>query len=193
MYRTKAWRRHQFYVHTSWPGGVYASPTIAGSRSGALIAGTWSTMMTIGEAGYIASCREIVGAAKRIETGLRSIKSIYVLGKPLSTVVAFGSDTLNIYVVGDILGSKGWHLNALQHPPALHICCTRPTIYAVDHFLADVRDAVNKAQESSPPTGEMVLLYGVGANQVAGPNLVTEIGKMFCDVLYHTDEVPASV
>ena len=31
---------------------------------------------------------------------------------------------LNIYCVNELLAARGWHLNALQRPPALHICLT---------------------------------------------------------------------
>jgi sphinganine-1-phosphate aldolase len=77
--------------------------------------------------GYIASCRDIVGAAKAIEEAIQnSFPELYVLGKPPASVVAFGSRTpsLNILEVGDKMSKKGWHLNALQNPPGLHIACT---------------------------------------------------------------------
>ena len=34
LYRDKELRRHQFSVHTDWPGGIYASPTMTGTRPG---------------------------------------------------------------------------------------------------------------------------------------------------------------
>lgn len=37
---------------TEWTGGLYVSPTIAGSRPGALIAGAWAAMMSLGLEGY---------------------------------------------------------------------------------------------------------------------------------------------
>lgn len=40
-----------FFLHasvTEWSGGLYVSPTIAGSRPGGLIAGAWAAMMSIG-------------------------------------------------------------------------------------------------------------------------------------------------
>jgi hypothetical protein len=45
---------------------------------------------------------------------------------PEMCVVAFKSTDprINIYTVNDLLSRKGWHLNALQHPAALHICFT---------------------------------------------------------------------
>lgn len=32
MYRNDEWRAFQFYVLPGWKGGLYASPTLAGSR-----------------------------------------------------------------------------------------------------------------------------------------------------------------
>ena len=51
--------------------------------------------MSMGQSGYVESCRQIVGAAKRFEAGLREqVPEVYVLGKPLVSVVAFGSDVV---------------------------------------------------------------------------------------------------
>lgn len=36
------------YSVTEWSGGLYVSPTIAGSRPGGLIAGAWAAMMSLG-------------------------------------------------------------------------------------------------------------------------------------------------
>lgn len=40
-------------VVTEWSGGLYVSPTIAGSRPGGLIAGAWAAMMSLGQEGDI--------------------------------------------------------------------------------------------------------------------------------------------
>jgi glutamate/tyrosine decarboxylase-like PLP-dependent enzyme len=90
-----------------------ASPSIAGSRPGSIIAGTWAALMYMGKEGYLESCRSIVGAAKRLEKAIREdIPELEVLGKPLVSVVAFKETKgmgVNIYQLGDYLGSKGWH------------------------------------------------------------------------------------
>lgn len=44
------------------------------------------------------------------------IPELFVIGRPDMTIVAFGSDVLDIFEVNDILSSRGWHLNALQRP-----------------------------------------------------------------------------
>jgi sphinganine-1-phosphate aldolase len=94
-------------------------------------------------------------------------------------VVAFGSrvPSLNILEVGDKMSKKGWHLNALQNPPGLHIACTvrnvclviaagfdgrfqRLTVSRVDDFIRDLKDAVSDSNGSPAGKGTMVTLYG---------------------------------
>lgn len=145
------------------PGGVYASPTISGSRPGSLIAGTWAALMTMGTNGYVDSCREIVGAARRIESAIRTeIPQLRVLGKPLVSVVAFASaGKVSIYTVGDLMSQKGWHLNGLAtEPPAIHIACTKLTVPVVDDFIRDLKDSVKEAKVKGAKAGSMATLYG---------------------------------
>jgi sphinganine-1-phosphate aldolase len=52
-----------------WPGGIYASPSIAGSRSGYLIACCWATMMYYGLEGYIEETRKIIQVTREIAHG----------------------------------------------------------------------------------------------------------------------------
>jgi sphinganine-1-phosphate aldolase len=187
MYRSSDLRQYQYYVNPEWSGGVYASPGLAGSRSGALIAGTWAAMHYMGEEGYVASCRAIVGTAKIIEQTIEnSFPELYVLGKPPASVVAFGSrmPDLNILEVGDKMSKKGWHLNALQNPPGLHIACTRLTVSSVEIFIRDLKDAVWEAKGSSAGKGTMVSLYGLGNSSAIGPQMVGVVVSAFLDALY---------
>ena len=41
LYRNRDLRLNQFFVHTDWAGGIYASPAMAGSRPGGAIAAAW--------------------------------------------------------------------------------------------------------------------------------------------------------
>lgn len=189
MYRNSTWRKYQYSVLTTWPGGVYASPSIAGSRPGALIAGTWAAVMYMGKEGYQQSCLEIVGTAKKLEKSIRNeIPELEVLGNPLVSVVAFKTKEdshVNIYSLGDHLGSKGWHLNALQNPAALHIACTRPTVNAIDNLINDLKEAIREVKASSEESkGDMVTLYGLGSSSAIGPGLVADLAKRYLDALY---------
>ncbi|KAL7275344.1 Dihydrosphingosine phosphate lyase [Rhizina undulata] len=186
MFRTKKLRSYGYFVTATWPGGVYASPSLSGSRAGALIAGTWTSLMVTGESGYISSCRAIVGAAKAIEAGIREkIPDLYILGEPKVSVVAFSSRTLNIYEVADEMSVKGWHLNALQDPPAVHIACTRPTVDAVDKFLEDLARACEEVgtRGHGKATGDTAALYGV-AGSLPNKSVINTMAEGFLDTLY---------
>ena len=52
---------------------------------------------------------------------------------------------LNIYKVNDLLTRRGWHLNALQSPPALHFCFTAAHSPAVvEQLLLDLEQTVGR-------------------------------------------------
>ncbi|CAL1706333.1 unnamed protein product [Somion occarium] len=187
MYRDASLRQHQYYVNPTWMGGVYASPSIAGSRPGALIAGTWAAMQYMGYDGYLESCRSIVGAAKSIASKIKAeIPELYILGNPPASVVAFASrhPDVKTYEVGDVMSHKGWHLNALNDPPALHIAVTRLTVSHVDEFIADLKDAVREAKLRPSGKGTMVTLYGLGQSNAVGPTMVGQVATAFLDTLY---------
>ena len=44
MYSSKALRHMQYFIAPDWTGGVYATPSVCGSRAGSLIAATWATL-----------------------------------------------------------------------------------------------------------------------------------------------------
>jgi sphinganine-1-phosphate aldolase len=66
IYRNRDLRACQFFSCTDWPGGIYASPTIAGSRPGVTMAMTWSTLLHFGREGYIESTRQVINTARYI-------------------------------------------------------------------------------------------------------------------------------
>ncbi|KAJ6476032.1 pyridoxal phosphate-dependent transferase [Mycena vitilis] len=187
MYRDAALRRHQYYVNPDWSGGVYASPSLSGSRPGALIAGTWAAMQYMGSNGYLESCRSIVTCARTIaDTIVASIPELYILGSPPASVVAFGSKhpKVNVLEVGDKMAQRGWHLNALTGPAAVHIACTRLTVDRVDVFIADLKDSVQEAKVQPSGKGTMVAVYGLGNSSAVGPAMVGQLATAFLDTLY---------
>lgn len=127
MYRDAALREYQYYVYPDWMGGVYGSPSFSGSRPGALIAGAWAAMQYMGSSGYLQSCREIVTCARRIADTIReAVPELYIMGDPPASVVAFASKhpKVDILEVGDRMARRGWHLNALNGTPGVHLACT---------------------------------------------------------------------
>ncbi|BBN18288.1 sphinganine-1-phosphate aldolase [Marchantia polymorpha subsp. ruderalis] len=164
LYRDHEIRKHQFVAVTDWSGGLYISPSMAGSRSGALIAGAWASMMALGEKGYLDSVRKVMDTSQRIQKGISLIPGLYVLGKPDMTVVAFGSNDLDIYKVNDVMASRGWSLNALHRPASIHICVTLQHVDVEDMFLKDLEESVNIVKENPGKFEDgMAPIYGAAA------------------------------
>ncbi|CAM6052283.1 unnamed protein product [Sphagnum compactum] len=151
-------------VLTEWSGGLYISPSMAGSRAGALIAGAWAAMMSIGENGYMKIVSKLMDTSKRIEAGIKKIAGLYVLGKPDMTVIAFGSREVDIYKVNDVMTTQGWSLNALHKPSSVHICITLQHVDVVDDFLGDLAAAVVTVRENPGKFEDgMAPIYGAAA------------------------------
>lgn len=199
LYRNSRLRTYQYFISPDWSGGVYASPGIAGSRPGALIAGCWASLMSQGESGYIEACHSIVGATKKIEAAVREhttlSSDLQVIGRPLVSVVAFTSDSLNVYDMADAMSAKGWHLNALQSPPAIHVAVTLPIVAAADRLVEDlvavveeekekerVRAAEGKSKKGGAK-GDTAALYGV-AGSLPNKSVVVQLASGFLDTLY---------
>jgi glutamate/tyrosine decarboxylase-like PLP-dependent enzyme len=183
LYRGRELRRHQYFTATEWPGGLYYSPTIPGSRPGGLSAGAWAAMVSIGREGYRDATRRILATAAVIREGVGGIDGLDVIGDPL-WVIAFRSTTVDIYQVLEAMVEKGWSLNGLHHPPAIHLAVTlRHTADGVaERFLSDLRDAVGTAGES-PGGSSVAPVYGMAATFPAR-GLVTEMLERYVDRLY---------
>ena len=74
---------------TDWPGGIYVSPSIPGSRNGSIIAGTWAAMLFNGKKGYKDKILEIIELKEQILEDLEEISQLEVIGNPSTTIIAF--------------------------------------------------------------------------------------------------------
>jgi sphinganine-1-phosphate aldolase len=184
LYRGRELRHAQYYTTTDWPGGLYFSPTLAGSRPGALSAACWAAMVATGEQGYLDATRRILETAAAIRQGIAAIPELRVLGDPLF-VIAFDSPALNIYEVLDVMAKRHWSLNGLHRPAAVHLAVTlRHTQPGVaERFLSDLREAVAHVKAHPKSRGGMAPIYGLAARMPLR-GVVSELLKRYIDLLY---------
>jgi sphinganine-1-phosphate aldolase len=184
LYRGFELLHHQYYTASDWPGGLYFSPTFAGSRPGALSAACWAALTSIGEQGYLDATKRILETAAQVKEGIRQIPELRVLGDPLF-VVAFASDSLNVYQVLDFMSHKKWSLNGLHKPTCVHLCVTlRHTQPGVaERFLADLREAVEHVKSHPEEKGTMAPVYGM-ASTIPMRGLVSDMLKKYLDLIF---------
>jgi glutamate/tyrosine decarboxylase-like PLP-dependent enzyme len=184
LYRDEALRRHQFFACADWPGGLYASPGMTGTRPGGAVGAAWAALHALGEAGYLKMAEGVMGTTRTLMEGIEAIPGLYVLGKPDMTVFAFGSESLDIYLVAEAMARRGWHVDMQQLPPCAHLMVMPTHAPVADTFLADLREAAGEAAaaDRQDSTG-MAALYGMmGAlvdRKAAEPFLLDYLSALF--------------
>ncbi len=165
LYRGNELRHHQYFSITDWPGGLYFTPSFAGSRSGALIASCWAALVSMGEKGYLEAARQILETAEWIKQMIGEIPELQVIGDPLF-VIALRSDAFSIYQIQEFMSRRGWSLNGLILPPSVHICVTlrhaQPGVK--ERFIDDLKSAVAFVRDNPNAPEGLGPLYGMGAS-----------------------------
>ncbi|HIF15033.1 MAG TPA: aminotransferase class V-fold PLP-dependent enzyme, partial [Bacteroidetes bacterium] len=185
LYRDENLRSYQYFTYTEWPGGIYFSPTMTGSRPGALSAACWASLVSIGEQGFMDIAKNIMNTADTIKKGIAEIPELKILGKPYYNI-SFTSDEFNIFEILDIMGEKKWNLNGLIRPDCVHICLTnahtKPGV--AERFVSDLKEAVVIAKNNpSKKEGGMAPIYGL-ASTMPLRGTVSQLLKKYMDALY---------
>jgi sphinganine-1-phosphate aldolase len=161
LYRDRELRRHQFFASSDWPGGLYGSPTLAGSRPGGAIAASWAVLNYLGVEGYTRLARIVMETTGALIHGINRIPELRVLGDPDMSVFAFTSGSLDIHAVADALDGAGWHPDRQQNPSSLHIMVTPAHENAVEPFLSALEAAVDRAGSGEATPSGRAAVYGM--------------------------------
>jgi sphinganine-1-phosphate aldolase len=89
LYRNAHFRSFQFFAFSTWPGGLFCSPSICGTRPGPNIAAAWATLKIMGRSGYEDLARKLMATAEEMMSGINAIEGLAVMGKPQMAAFAF--------------------------------------------------------------------------------------------------------
>ena len=195
MWRSEDFRRYQYSICTDWEGGLYATPTISGSRSSSATVAAWATLMYFGMDGY-AQCASKIKAgaqmiARTVETELSS--DLTLMGRVDSSVVSFTSkEGIDIYDIADFMKTQTelkWSLAMLQRPAGVHFAVTMANVDNCAQFSEDLKSAVRYERERIKAGGkagssESAVIYGSTAS--VPKSLVKELVVDYLDVCYKT-------
>lgn len=145
LYRSMDWLKHQFFVSTDWPGGIYTSPSIPGTRPAGPIAAAWTGLQAMGIDGYLALTEKALTATTKLKAAIAAIDGIEVIGSEQCTIVtwASSSDDVDVYAVADQLEDRGWHVDRQQHPACVHCTITANHLPIIDDYARDLAAAVD--------------------------------------------------
>jgi glutamate/tyrosine decarboxylase-like PLP-dependent enzyme len=159
MYRDNDYRRYQYFAYTDWPGGLYGSPTMTGSRPGGAIAAAWAVINYLGEGGYKRLARVTMDTTRAIRGGIAAMDGLKVLGEPDMSVFAFTGDGIDINAVGEALDATGWHPDRQHLPSSLHVMVTPAHENAVEPFLAALGESVERVRAGEVTAGKRAAMY----------------------------------
>lgn len=196
LYSNKGLLQHQYSCFPDWPGGIYGTATMPGSRPGGLVAATWAAMMMVGRQGYVDNCRAMVTVARKIAAGIKEIPGLKLVCEPDVTVVAFTSDLFDINRLAEgLVEERGWDINILQFPSAMHLCVTMAHTNegVADNFLRDLAASAAPlfANPGEKTTGAGAM-YGM-AQALPDRSIVEDVCKAYIDCVYTVDAAEAGI
>jgi glutamate/tyrosine decarboxylase-like PLP-dependent enzyme len=166
-YRNIDLMKHQMFVYENWPGGIFASPALLGTRPGGAYAAAWAALQAMGIEGYTAITKDTMETTSRLIDGINGMPELEVIGHPHCSVFSYRSinRSINIYAVGDLMEKKGWHIDRLQRPEALHAMVTPLHAGVVDLYLDDLKQAANTVRANPDLALQgSAAMYGMIAN-----------------------------
>ena len=196
LYRNINYFKHQIFVSQDWPGGVFASPGLLGTRPGGAYAAAWASIQALGREGYMDLARRTMDATNKLKEGIFVIEGLEVIGKPKTSLFSYRSTEpgLNIYAVGDVMEEKGWLVDKLQKPDALHAMVTASHDKVVEQYIADLKDAVDTVR-NHPELGEkgQAATYGMISHFPLRRMVRKQVADMFANSYkINADEIDLS-
>jgi sphinganine-1-phosphate aldolase len=215
---TLTWRsmdamKHQIFVETDFPGGIYATPTMLGTRPGGPIAAAWAALVSLGEHGYLDLAKKALDAADHFRRGVESIPGLSLVGKGDATIVTYSTVEAvesaadkalwtkvkrvagvrrgePIYAIADRMEARGWTIDRQQTPAAIHMTVTANHGDIVKDYLDDLAESAKEvranpqlAKSGSAP------MYGMAAKMPIRGLVGVQIRKVISD-LYSRSSAP---
>jgi glutamate/tyrosine decarboxylase-like PLP-dependent enzyme len=204
LWRSIEAMRHQFFVATDFPGGIYASPTLLGTRPGGPIAAAWAALHALGEDGYLALAARAADAADRLRAGIAAISGLAVLGAPDTTLVAYtatssearafgargargargaAAPALDVYAIADRLEARGWTVDRQHRPASIHLTVTANHAPIIDEYLADLAAAVEDVRrDPGLARAGTAPMYGMAGRLPLRSLVASRVRKVFADL-----------
>jgi glutamate/tyrosine decarboxylase-like PLP-dependent enzyme len=175
--------RHQIFVATDFPGGIYASPTMIGTRPGGPIAAAWASLQSLGADGYLELATKAADAADRLRAGIAAIPGLTLLGKSDSTIVSYAAVGADVYALADRLEARGWTVDRQQRPASIHLTVTANHAAIVDDYLRDLRAALDEVR-ANPKLAKSgtAPMYGMAAKMPVRRLVASNVRKVIADL-----------
>lgn len=145
LFKNQEIKHAGIYVYETWPGGLYGTVSISGSRPCASMVGAWIATMVTGKEGMRKNVRDIYGCLTSMKKQISKIDGLSLIGDPILNVIAITSSIKGCtdFMLSDSLTKKGWKLQVCQKPICLHLAITLANIDKCrDQFVSDLKECI---------------------------------------------------
>ncbi len=158
LYRSKELRKHQIFACANWTGYTMINNTVQSTKSTGPLAAAWATLQFVGDDGYLEFARKKLEATEKVVNFVNMHPDLRLVSEPDMTLVAFTSDSVNIFHIIDEVNLKGWYIQPILSysgvKESIHISINLSNVYHMDEFLKDLNEGIEKAREL--PSGTLL-------------------------------------
>ncbi|KAM9992829.1 hypothetical protein ACTFIY_010281 [Dictyostelium cf. discoideum] len=148
LFSSNEYRKYQFIAYTQWPGGLFVSPSMLGTRSGGNIAAAWSSLVSMGENGFMEYVDKIMKTSIAIQKGIVSLPlgNVEIIGSnPVMSIISLRSKVVNIHAVADSMEKHfSWKLERQHRPNSIHMTLTPSHIGIEKVFLENLKFSIQE-------------------------------------------------
>ena len=188
LFRNRDLRKYQYSLNVNWTGGIYATPTLLGSRPGYTIAFTWFTLLYYGKKKYIEYSNLIINRCNELKNIIKNINELIILGNPKLNIISFKNNEKYLsknrfFKILDILSKENWSLNILQNPMSVHICITIDNINNCNNLFDRFKQLFVETKENLDVDNESDMASIYGMSSIVSSNHIEDVAISFLDSL----------
>lgn len=159
FYRDAERAKHHGFDADVWPNGRFATTTIVGTRPGGAVAGAWATLNHLGRDGYGRIAADLMAMIDRYRAGIAAIPGLHVIGNPHLSIVAVGSDEIDVFRVAELMAEKGWVPGLTQRPRGLHRMMSLLHAPSIDQYLGELAATVSNVRATGEGESRIKATY----------------------------------
>jgi glutamate/tyrosine decarboxylase-like PLP-dependent enzyme len=159
LYRNKGLRKFQLFACSDWTGYTMLNTTVQSTKSGGPMAAAWTVMQFIGDEGYLEIARGLLQTRDQLVAGINAIDGLSVMGNPEMCLVAFSSNEMNIFALGDAMRDLGWYVQPQlafeSSKENLHLSINPSNVPLASELLADLAKCARNVADLRDPALEL--------------------------------------
>lgn len=158
LYKNKELRKHQIFACANWTGYTMINNTVQSTKSTGPLAAAWATLQFVGDDGYLDFARKKLEATDKVIDFVNRHPDLRLISQPDMTLVAFTSDSVNIFHIIDEVNLRGWYIQPILSysgiKESIHISINLSNVYHMDEFLEDLDKGIEGARKL--PSGTLI-------------------------------------